>query len=169
MYVGGQTYCQSLDSGASWAINPPPYIPAGSLACSASGAEIIPTEWTYYYEYGGMSPDYGAHWYFPNTAQSGVTGDIYCTPDGGKLALVNGTIYIAQSVSFVPALSVTLATNSAILSWLIPAAPFTLQQSADLETWSIVTNAPVLNFTNLQNQVTLPISQSQTFYRLKTP
>jgi hypothetical protein len=32
-----------------------------------------------------------------------------------------------------------------------------------------VTNTPILNFTNLQDQVVLPTAQSQSFYRLKTP
>jgi hypothetical protein len=32
-----------------------------------------------------------------------------------------------------------------------------------------VTNPPVLNLTNLQNQVTLPLSGGSGFYRLKTP
>jgi hypothetical protein len=32
-----------------------------------------------------------------------------------------------------------------------------------------VTNVPVLNLTNLQNQVTLPLSADSSFYRLKTP
>jgi hypothetical protein len=32
-----------------------------------------------------------------------------------------------------------------------------------------VTNPPILNFTNLQQQVTLPIGTGNRFYRLKTP
>jgi hypothetical protein len=52
---------------------------------------------------------------------------------------------------------------------MVPVTTFILQQSTDLENWSDVTNAPVLNLTNLQNQVTVPLTQTQTFYRLKTP
>jgi hypothetical protein len=44
-----------------------------------------------------------------------------------------------------------------------------LQQSADLFSWADVTDAPALNLTNLQNQVTLTPSNSTGFYRLKTP
>ena len=50
-----------------------------------------------------------------------------------------------------------------------PATNFLLQQSSDLVTWSTITNAPTLNITNLQERVALPLSASQTFYRLKTP
>jgi hypothetical protein len=46
---------------------------------------------------------------------------------------------------------------------------FVLQQSADLSSWSVVTNQPVLNLTNLQNEVILPPPDSNVFYRLKTP
>ncbi len=50
-----------------------------------------------------------------------------------------------------------------------PVSIFVLQQSSDLASWSAVTNAPQLHITNLQNQIALPISGAQTFYRLKTP
>jgi hypothetical protein len=32
-----------------------------------------------------------------------------------------------------------------------------------------VTNPPVLNLTNLQDEVTLPMATGNNFYRLKTP
>jgi hypothetical protein len=35
--------------------------------------------------------------------------------------------------------------------------------------WAAVTNAPALNLTNLQNQVTLPPSNRSGFFRLSTP
>jgi len=34
---------------------------------------------------------------------------------------------------------------------------------------SQIANPPVLNLTNLQNQVTLPMNNGSGFYRLKTP
>jgi hypothetical protein len=44
-----------------------------------------------------------------------------------------------------------------------------MQQSSDLGSWTDVTNPPVLNLTNLQNEVTLPMHAGCGFYRLKTP
>jgi hypothetical protein len=43
-----------------------------------------------------------------------------------------------------------------------------LEQNSDLTTtnWTDVTNVPVLNFTNLQDEVTLPLLASNCFYRL---
>ncbi len=46
---------------------------------------------------------------------------------------------------------------------------FVLQESPDLSGWSAVTNTPVLNLNNLQNEVTLSSTNIARFYRLKTP
>jgi len=44
-----------------------------------------------------------------------------------------------------------------------------LQQSSDLVAWTEVTNASVLNLTDLQDEVVLSPTNSSGFYRLKTP
>ena len=50
----------------------------------------------------------------------------------------------------------------------MPTAKFVLQQMDDLTQpgWTPITNAPTLNFTNLQNEVTLPSPSGSSFYRL---
>jgi hypothetical protein len=53
------------------------------------------------------------------------------------------------------------------ISWMIPSMGFTLQQSPDLSNWTDMTNVPVLNFTNLENQVALPSPVGNSFFRLK--
>jgi hypothetical protein len=69
-----------------------------------------------------------------------------------------------------PSLSISAATSNCVaLSWLIPSTNFVLQQSSDLLNWSTMTNVPILNLTNLQNQVVTPISDGSAFYRLATP
>ena len=70
-----------------------------------------------------------------------------------------------------PQLNLAPAKTNLTLSWIIPSTNFVLQQNPDLTTtnWSVVTNPPVLNLTNLQNQVTLPLPAGNGFYRLKTP
>ena len=83
-------------------------------------------------------------------------------------ALANGNIYLSEP-NPSPTLSLTQSGANAVLSWMVPTSNFLLQQSSDLANWSTITNAPTLNITNLQNQLTLPLSQTQTFYRLKTP
>jgi len=66
-------------------------------------------------------------------------------------------------------LNLALSSEKVALSWTIPSTNFVLQQSANLVSWADVADAPVLNLTNLQNQVTLSPSNSSGFYRLKTP
>ena len=66
-------------------------------------------------------------------------------------------------------MQITPTNGNLALSWFVPTTNFVLQQSADLSSWTDLTNQPVLNLTNLQNEVSLPFSGSGGFYRLKTP
>ena len=79
-----------------------------------------------------------------------------------------GGIYTWQTTPH-PVLNVTPSGANLLLSWIIPSQPFVLQENADLATtnWTDVASAPVLNLTNLQNQVTLPLSAAHRFYRLR--
>jgi hypothetical protein len=92
--------------------------------------------------------------------------------DGTKLAAVsyNAGIWTLQTTPS-PTLGITQANGNLALSWLIPSTNFVLQENADLTTtnWCNVTNAPALNLTNLQNQVTLPAPAGNAFFRLATP
>jgi uncharacterized repeat protein (TIGR03803 family) len=88
--------------------------------------------------------------------------------DGAKLvASVGypsiGPIYISQTT---PAPVMNLSASDNVISWIIPSLDFTLQESPDLLNWTDVTNPPVLNLTNLQNQVTLPSPDGNSFFRL---
>jgi hypothetical protein len=68
-----------------------------------------------------------------------------------------------------PQLNMTLSPDHVTASWIIPSTNFVLQQSADLNVWTDVTNSPSLNFTNLQNEAIIPLSGTNNFYRLATP
>jgi hypothetical protein len=88
--------------------------------------------------------------------------------DGAKLvASVGypsiGPIYVSQTTPS-PVLNLSAADN--VISWIIPSLDFTLQQSSDLMNWTDVTNLPVLNLTNLENQITLPPPNGNSFFRL---
>ena len=87
--------------------------------------------------------------------------------DGAKLVATvgypsTGPIYVSQTTPS-PVLNLSAPDNG--ISWLIPSLDFTLQQSPDLLNWTDVTNPPVLNLTNLQNQVALP-PPGNSFFRL---
>ena len=73
-------------------------------------------------------------------------------------------------------LDITPSANSAndwliswLISWIVPSMPFVLQENADLNTadWIDVTTQPTLNLTNLHHEVSVPLSISNRFFRLK--
>ena len=92
--------------------------------------------------------------------------------DGSKLVLVvyKGGIWTLQTTP-APVMNITNSDGNLTLSWIIPSTNFVLQQCTDLSAgdWMAVTNQPVLNLTNLQNQVTLPLPTNNVFFRLSTP
>jgi hypothetical protein len=151
---------ESTNGGGSWFnINPsaPFGTPPTSLATSADAstvADAVPPS-VYAYRAGVWAQ-----------ANAPGVGPLLCSADGNELALLyNGAIYIAQLTSS-PQLNAVMSSNGIVLSWTVPSSPATLQQSFNLRTWQPVTNAAALNNTNLQNQVTLPTSKAQAFYRL---
>jgi hypothetical protein len=65
-----------------------------------------------------------------------------------------------------PQLNVNVSTNNYLLSWLVPSTNFVVQQSPDLVSWSSITDAPSLNLTNLNNELTISPSNASGFFRL---
>jgi len=117
-----------------------------------------------------VSTNFGATW-ATNPLPKTIWQCVASSADGTKLAAGAGYVCGIYTASSIPSPKLALATqsNSVAISWTIPSTNFILRQSADLAVWSDVTNVPVLNLTNLQNQVTLPASGGSGFYRLKTP
>ena len=64
---------------------------------------------------------------------------------------------------------ITLNNDNAVLSWTVPPTNFVLQESSDLFDWADMTNQPILNLTNLRDEIALPVSGGKAFYRLKAP
>jgi hypothetical protein len=77
-----------------------------------------------------------------------------------------GPVYVSQTIPS-PRLSLAPVNGEPAVSWIIPSLGFTLQQGSDLLNWTAVTNAPVHNHTNLENQVALPAPVGNSFFRLK--
>jgi hypothetical protein len=167
----------STNSGVTWISNSvSKYIfNVSSVAISAEGDKmvavnfvensVLPPGFSSIY----TSTDSGATWQTNNVSATNWQA-VASSADGNKLvaATWGGGIWTSQRTSS-PQLNITPLSTILTLSWLIPSTNFVLQQSADLLSWAGVTNPPVLNLTNLQNQVTLPPSGSSGFYRLKTP
>jgi len=68
-----------------------------------------------------------------------------------------------------PELKLTSAGETYVLSWIVPSRRCILEENSDPSTaeWIEVTSVPVLNYTNLQNQVTVPKMPGSRFYRLR--
>jgi photosystem II stability/assembly factor-like uncharacterized protein len=177
----------SPDSGATWMSNNLPVGQWTSLASSADGSKLaaaactrntnsdeIDSDGSIY-----ISTNSGANWTL--SAPGNCWGFVASSADGSKLVALLGSgvidgsvtvpfggIYASQST---PTAQLTLVPSGSNLnvSWIIPSTNFVLQQSSDLASWTDVTNPPVLNLTNLQNEVILSPTGSSGFYRLKTP
>jgi hypothetical protein len=100
---------------------------------------------------------------------------VVSSADGGKLAAIasgpgGGGIWTLQTAP-APQMNTTPANGNLTLSWIIPSTNFVLEQNLDLTStnWTDATNMPVLNLTNLQDELTLPLTNGSGFYRLATP
>ena len=158
----------SGDSGATWRVESA--VHGSCVASSADGSRLVVADANY--PNGGpiyTSTDAGSTW-----ASNNVPNLSWCSvassADGCKLVAVanGGGIYTWQATPH-PVLNVTPSGTNLLLSWIIPSQPFVLQENADLAAtnWTDVASAPVLNLTNLQNQVTAPLSNARRFYRLR--
>ena len=176
----GGIFYKSTDSGITWTTNA---FNAGTIASSADGNKLIAGT------SGGIyaSTDSGTTW----IQETNISAFILAfSADGNKsvvttavtdsLELPGGRtittiipgpiIYTSFSIP-TPSINIAPTNGNLALSWLIPSTNFVLQQNFDLTTtnWTDMTNTPVLNLTNLQNQVFLPLPASNSFYRLATP
>ena len=177
--VPGHIYT-STDSGATWVSNGLPTCIWESVAVSADGNTIVT---------GGspvvgsapvtnladifVSTNFGASW-SSNILSSdffdGYVVTVKASADGGRFyaGTLGGLVFTSQSTP-VPSLNLTPSTTNLTLAWTVPSTNLVLQQSLDLSSWIDLTNPPILNLTNLQNQVTLAPFNKSGFYRLKTP
>jgi hypothetical protein len=119
------------------------------------------------------STDFGATWMTNNALNAWRC--VASSADGCKL-VAGGGVYFGGPIDIsysTPSPQLNLAPSGINLtvSWIVPSTNFVLQQNVDLTTtnWTDVTNPPMLNLTNLQNEVTFPLTGSNAFYRLKTP
>jgi photosystem II stability/assembly factor-like uncharacterized protein len=163
--TGGRIYT-STDIGVSWMTNNAPNTNLIVIALSADGVKQVAAA-----NNGGIytSTDGGVTW-ATNNVPTNSWSCVVSSADGSKsfAAVYGGGIWTLQTTP-TPQLNLAPADTNLAISWTIPSTNFVLQQSADLVSWADVTNAPALNLTNLQNQVTLSPSNRSGFFRLSTP
>jgi hypothetical protein len=162
-----QNILTSTNLGATWNTNPVPSETWQCIASSADGSRLIACSFQHIY----TSTNFGISWVSNNlsTISTGISS-VASSADGSKLvaAMNGGGIWVAQNVA-QPGLDISNSSAGAIISWIVPSTNFLVQQSFDLASWSNLTNIPVINLTNLHNEVTLWPSNDHGFYRLMTP
>lgn len=166
----------STNSGTTWAATSAPSNHWTCVASSADGTKLVavasslsgPQDLGPIY----TSTNSGATW-TSNTVPNQEWTFVACSADGNKMVAVSGRyilglIYTLCSTP-APSMNIMPSRGDLTLSWLVPSTNFVMQQSSDLGSWTDVTNTPVLNLTNLQDEVMLPMPAGNGFYRLKTP
>ena len=94
--------------------------------------------------------------------------------DGKKLFTMGSTsnqgdLYVMQFTP-APQLNLAISGKNLALSWLVSSTKRVLQRNVDLTStnWLTLTNTPVLNSTNLRQEVILSPAGSSGYYRLTT-
>jgi hypothetical protein len=163
----------STNLWVTWVSNSAPFVFGSSIASSAAsadGTKLVATDDTALY----TSTNSGTTWTANDLPKEiDVNAYVASAADGNKFfaAVSSGsriyTIYIMQTTPS-PQLNLRPSGNSLAFSWLVPSTNFVLQWNSDLSTtnWMTLTNVPVLNFTNLQNQAFLSPTDSGCFFRL---
>jgi len=181
--IVGRSIYVSTNSGIAWAITSVPATNWVSIASSADGSRLVvvaeridnfgpfpPTISGLIYS----STDSGATWIHNNVAVHNWSW-VASSADGCKLVAAAGEWTPADSgiwtlqTTPAPQMNITPTNGNLTLSWIVPSTDFVLQQSPDLYSWTDMTTTTTPNLTNLQNEVTLPLTGSNAFYRLKTP
>ncbi len=159
----------STNTGASWTeknISGNPYV--SLVASSADGSKLIAIS------SGGSqistSTDYGNDWATTNfTTQRWYS--VAASADGNELLASEskGGVWIYQ-VAPRPEMNIAISSNTLALSWLVPSTNLVLQENSGLMSanWVTLTNVPALNFTNLDNQITLAPTNASGFFRLSS-
>jgi hypothetical protein len=139
------------------------------IASSADASQLLAIGDDGFHNVIYTSTDSGATWTRNNGPNANLGNAAASSADGSKLVTVdNGAVYTSQTTPR-PLLTLTPSGANALLSWTVPSLDFTLQQNSDLTTtnWTDVPTAPVLNLTNLRNQVMVSPTNNAGLFRLK--
>lgn len=159
----------SPDFGVTWISNNAPVSDWGSVASSADGSKLSAATTAVVYASTNSENAFAAN----SPIYTAGISSVACSADGALSVITTGNgniiggIYVCRTAAS-PAMDLLSSNGNLNFSWLVPSTNFVLQQSADLAGWMDVTNVPVLNLTNLHNEVSLPSSGSNGFFRLKT-
>jgi hypothetical protein len=169
--ISGNLIYVSADAGITWTPTSTTVTNWNSIACSADDSRLVAVGGS-----SGYSNNFGPIYTSTNSGLTWTSNNapvLYWTSvassaDGGLLVAANEAGIWTLQTTPSPSINITPTDESLLFSWTMPSTNFVLQQSAALISWTDVTNSPVLNLTNLQNEVVLPSSNNCGFFRLKT-
>lgn len=155
----------STNSGASWTLSSTPLANWIGVASSAEGSRLVAiAESLPIY----VSTDSGATWQ-PTPSPATSWQAVASSADRRRLvaAVRGGGIYTLQAIP-APVLSTSVSDAGLLLSWTVPSRNCALQQSRTLTPgeWKSLSVTPVLNYRDLQYQVSVPRPDGTMFYRL---
>jgi hypothetical protein len=129
-----------------------------------------------------VSEDAGASWVEPpGVADPSWSGSVApwtglaMSADGSRLigVFIDGFDFsdpglAVQQAAPAPVIGIRVSAGQLVLSWVVPSVDLALQQSSGIgpANWTDVPGTPVLNYSTLREEVTVPSSGRQMFYRL---
>ena len=124
-----------------------------------------------------ISTNSGVTWTSAN-APAQTWQAVACSASGSNLVAVGYAIYTLKlplppppPPPSLPHLQIAEHATNLDVSWLVPSTRFGLQESTDLSAgnWTDVASPPVLNYSNLNYEVTVSPPSGSHFYRLRSP
>ena len=171
LYAAGTNFYMSQDWGATWPSSGPEAPVFGLFGCSANGSALLgrgPGNDTFPIY---TSRDDGFTW-ISNDVPPAVWTAFACSADGNILVAAaepdgstGGGVWVSKTRPS-PRLNLFLSNGSLNFSWIVPSTNMVLEQGLNLVNWTILTNSPSLNLSNLQEQLTLRPTNSRALFRL---
>jgi len=149
----------SSNSGVTWQTN---QIGGMNIVCSADG-----THWLIVGAQIFTSTNSGITWQ-TNLDTAPLWSAASMSADGSEVALLEGGAgtWLGRETPS-PRLQLRNQGSTLELSWLLSSTNFVLQETTDVTSdWVTVPISPALIFTNLQQEITLPVTTHNAFFRL---
>src|SRR5205807_927251 len=113
-----------------------------------------------------VSTNLGATWTTTDSPATYWRAAVTCAADGNRFMALGEAFLATLQRQPQPALTMGRLGADLKVSWLVPSAPFVLQQSSGLSAtdWQDVSNPAKFNATNLNREVTVSLRPGNTFY-----
>jgi len=158
----------SSDCGVTWSWQHVSTFGGSGAACSADGTRIGVISYVGVF----ISTNSGLTW-MAQTNAGMVLNAIATSADGHRWIAAHsggqGRLFLGSSTP-APVLQIEPTNGNVRISWTIPSSSFTLQKAQVVPlNWGALTGAPSLNLNTLQNEITIPATNTSALFRLSAP